>query len=206
MNENNRDRFINELLDASLAQYSRVEPRQGLEERLLAQVQSAKPVRLGKAHWSWYFVPATAAAAAVLAIGGLLLTNQPVPTPAPAAAAVAANSGSASAASAPSAPVNARDMPLTHPAPARVTKSLSGARPVIASARPRRAMFPSPEPLTEQDRNLLQWIQGHEPSIERLLNNLPAADQAPGKIQVAAMQVPALTIEPIAIPVLEPDK
>ena len=55
---------LDRVLDAALAKYAAVEPRTGLEERVLANLRSAAPSANGT-WWRWSFA---AAAAAVLLI------------------------------------------------------------------------------------------------------------------------------------------
>jgi hypothetical protein len=65
MREDNRDRFLEELLDAALASHHGAEPRAGLEERVLANLRQQP--RMARAV-SWHSAPVMIAVAALLAL------------------------------------------------------------------------------------------------------------------------------------------
>jgi hypothetical protein len=77
---------------------------------------------------------------------------------------------------------------------------------VAALDRPRRDIFPTPEPLSEQDEILLRLMRGNSPASNQLLSKLPTTDRALDKIQIAELKTPVLVLEPITIPALEPEK
>ena len=56
---------LDRLLDGALAQYSQVEPRAGLEERVLANLRSQPAHR---PWWMWVAIPAAVAAVVLVAI------------------------------------------------------------------------------------------------------------------------------------------
>ena len=133
-------------LDAALAKYAAVEPRAGLEERVLANLRTAPAEAPGHAWWRW---GAMAAFAAVLLV----------------AIALAWRSGK------PSHPEVAR-----HPFPAPQVVSnghQNGVHPhvshprrtaahhaqlLVVAAAPRLDQFPSPLPLSEQERILASYV------------------------------------------------
>src|SRR5215467_4627541 len=78
----NRKPEIDQWLDDALAQYGKVEPRTGLESRVLARVQAERESR-GRIRLSWFAIPAAAFAVGVFALAGLLFAPLP---PAPLAA------------------------------------------------------------------------------------------------------------------------
>jgi hypothetical protein len=209
MSDDQRDRYVEELLDASLARYSQAEPRPGLEERLLAKVRSSASAGRRPTLWSWYLAPAAAVAAVMLMVGIVLWRREDITSPAPKAPVVAVNPGPAPAASGPAVagtPPAAREAIPLPPARLGAGRPSAAGRLAATPSRPRREVFPSPEPLSDRDRALLGWIQGAQPALEELLGKLPVADQAPGKILVAELQIPVLAIEPIAVQALEPGK
>lgn len=145
---------LGRLLDAALAKYAAVEPRQGLEERVLANLRAERARVPDRAWWQWSVI---AAVAAVLVV----------------ALALAWRSGQPShplAASHPSAPTQAPSEPATQvvsnregngvrpSAPNRPRRIAHRALPaVMASAQPKLDQFPSPQPLSEQELALVRY-------------------------------------------------
>ena len=161
-------------LDEALAKYAAVEPRTGLEGRILASLQAQRDHVLTRSWWRWSFV------AAALVLGAILL-----------AVGLAWRSGKAQA------PVIAHDSTGGSPPVAQAgqgtapdgaglngeEKSGSGnngfekndraqsfgpaerhsvkrARPVtVANAHPKLDQFPSPQPLSEQEKILASYIE-----------------------------------------------
>lgn len=68
MREDNRDRFVEELLDAALANHHGAEPRTGLEERVLANLRQQPRMARTARSISWNSAPVMIAVAAVLAL------------------------------------------------------------------------------------------------------------------------------------------
>lgn len=67
MENNERDRKLDQWLDEALSQYSAAEPRLGLEQRVLASVRAEERAQTGRRSW-WRWMPAFAAIAAVLIV------------------------------------------------------------------------------------------------------------------------------------------
>jgi hypothetical protein len=67
MENNERDRKLDQWLDEALSQYSAAEPRLGLEQRVLANVRAEEQARAGRRTW-WRWMPAFATIAAVLVV------------------------------------------------------------------------------------------------------------------------------------------
>jgi hypothetical protein len=76
MSNNTREQFAAELLGAALEQYRNVEPRTGLEERILANLQSEQQ----SVRWFWWQWRPVLVSAAVIVIlfAGLSLTKRAV--------------------------------------------------------------------------------------------------------------------------------
>ncbi|MGH9863658.1 MAG: hypothetical protein ACRD35_09580 [Candidatus Acidiferrales bacterium] len=213
-NDNKRDAFLDQLLDAALARYAQVEPRPGLEERLLAGVR-AEPSRPLWLRWAW--LPAAAGGLALLLAGVFFLserreTARPAPPVARTAEAPTAVAPSTIAKeTAPVAPAKVKPSPPrplaaraaeapTAVAPSTIAKETAPVapakmtprttRPATASlaALPRRPEFPSSSPLSEQEQLLLRYVQ-RTPREELL---------------TAALRDPLqpLAIEPLVIPPL----
>jgi hypothetical protein len=140
---------LDRALDSALARYRAVEPREGLEERILANVRTADTRSVQRTWWHWGF---TAALAAVLIIAAALAWqwNQPKQTP------VAVHPSTEKRA--PVAPVAHRDgneaPPRSSP---RRTARHQPERETVA-ANPKLDVFPSPLPLSEQEKILASYV------------------------------------------------
>lgn len=145
-------------LDAALAKYAAVEPRQGLEERVLANLRAEQAQVPDRAWWQWSVIPAAAVAAVVVV-----------------ALALAWRSGQPShpvVASDPAAPTQAPKEPATqvvsigagngvrpreHAAIPRTAANTSHRNQFVA-ANPKLDQFPSPHPLSEQETILKDYV------------------------------------------------
>ncbi len=148
MNADDRERKVDEWLDAALSHYSDVQPRPGLEQRILANLEARQrtPLRW----WRWAWVPA----AAVLIVSAALLWNsqrrtEPVVVVTKAAPQKTEPAG-----------LNPRIIP---PVPAKHIRHAAAPRPMqLAVTRPelpKQEVFPSPEPLSEQERLALSFVR-----------------------------------------------
>jgi hypothetical protein len=149
---------MDELLDEALKNYAAVEPRIGLEGRVLARLEAEREKPAGRA-WRW--VPAATAVAAALGIA-LLLSVPPAQAPAPL----------------PTVATEAR-LPMVGSVRPRVLSqgtrkphrwshghpAINGSalRPleakVIAETLPKRDRFPTPAPLSDQEQMLAFYVQ-----------------------------------------------
>jgi hypothetical protein len=171
---------LDPVLDAALAKFAAVEPREGLEERVLANLRAERTRVPERSWWHWGF----AAVAAVLVIGAVLawrtakpshtvLVNRPAETqPAPKQAPQTANAG--------------EDVPA-HVPPMRKQSR----RPVSTklAANPKQDVFPSPQPLTEEELALARYVRNF-PGDAKLVAQ---AQEASEREVLAKMQ--ALAIE-----------
>jgi hypothetical protein len=138
MKSDERDEF-DSLLDAALANYANVEPPPGMDERIVARLR-ASDRRAGFGWWRWAAVaiPVLACLVAVFAY-----RDRPPLEPPRVAWTV------------PPAPVLARP----------VAKRVRLARP---APLPRREVFPTPTPLTSEERALLALV-AQSPELAREL-------------------------------------
>ncbi len=147
MNADDRERQAEQWLDAALSHYSDVQPRPGLEQRILASLEARRrPLR-----WSrWLWIPA----AAVLIVSAALLWNLHrsalpvvVVSKAPPQRTEAAGLN----------PRIIRTVPpavhLRRVAPRRMQAAVRRPEP------PKQEVFPSPEPLSEQERLALGLVR-----------------------------------------------
>lgn len=156
--ENELDR----LLDAALARYANVDPRPGLDERILANLRCEQPVAYG--WWHWGLATAVAAILVALAFGlrsGRLnpaVSNHPVadhpmsnrpqknlspPNPAPEVR---------------QASDDDRDV-VHRPTPRPVLRSRVLRHETGVPKNPKLDQFPSPQPLSAEEIALAQYVR-----------------------------------------------
>jgi hypothetical protein len=163
-----REKFVDDLLDKALANYSQAEARMGLEGRVLARLEEEKAAS-PRGWWRWAWVPAAAVA---LIAGGLYLAR-PKPQ-APTASSVAVKSGPA-----------VQTATATRPQAQRRAES----RPRLVEAAAKPAQFPAPAPLSEQERLLLAYVK---------LQPQAAAEQAKAAGEpLVEMKIEPLEIQPL---------
>jgi hypothetical protein len=186
--------------EAALAKYAAVEPRAGLEDRILANLQ-AESRRSPRSVWgiwniAWVVVGIAAVVAVVAAL--MLRTNiRQVPeiTVLPATEAPSAKQSRPQVATA-----RANHAPAPAPVvamPAHGVKKRERST-TVAGAFPRLDQFPSPRPLSNEERLLVRYVQKFpeaavtiaraqtesEIEIERLISNQPPAqDPEPQQYQ-----------------------
>jgi hypothetical protein len=137
---------LDRVLDAALAKYAAVEPRTGLEARVLANLRTERAKSVDRAWWRWALAGALAAVV-VVAVALAWRSDRPSHT------------------------VVANHSPVTTQAPTRSgTQAASnrGAirratvhRPqpkVVMAVNPKLSQFPSPQPLSEQERLLEKYV------------------------------------------------
>jgi len=148
LNDNNKQR-LDRWLDGALQQYGRVEPRAGLERRILANLESAAQNRTIGRRWWWTF--GLAALMACIAVTVWVGVDLPHSTKKTVATAHPANVG-ASTNGSQFAP------PQVAAVPHHVKRHFM--RPRIEAAKePRLEQFPSARPLTEQEQLLSRYVR-----------------------------------------------
>jgi hypothetical protein len=150
---------LDRMLDAALATYASVEPRAGLEERVLANVQAQRAKVTSHPWWRWSAV--TAAAILVVAImlawragrsSHPAIANHPAVT--------------APGASEPETQVVLSSGTSQAQQPARRTSSHRSHPSSVVAAAPKLDVFPSPQPLSEQEQILAAYVtQDHERAV-----------------------------------------
>ncbi len=164
--EAQREDDLDRVLDAALAKCAAVEPRAGLDERVLANLRAERARAPERSWWRWGF------AAAVLVIGAALawrtakppqpvIVNRPVETQtAPTQESQTANAGAETA-------------------PARVPPMRKQNRRPISTKRaadPKLDVFPSPQPLSEQELALARYVRNF-PGDAKLVAQAQAASE-----------------------------
>ena len=136
--------------DSALQQYGRAEPRTGLEARILANLESSEQAGAGRrSRWALVPVAATASIAVALwvGIGTQHSTKQPI-------AASSSTGNPKSTAARENHPAAAVPRTVAHHADKHVLK-----RTTKVAKEPKLEQFPSPRPLTEQERFLKQYVE-----------------------------------------------
>ena len=154
MADQEKDRRMDDVLDSLLANYSSAEPRPGMETRILANLREAEkkaPQGWWNFKWIWAGVVAAAIVMAAVLINGRHRVAPPtkvivkVSTPAPQPEIQ------------PHAPATPNETAKTHrrkPPAARQPQNAA----LALSERP--AVFPTPTPLSEQEKLLLSYLAG----------------------------------------------
>jgi hypothetical protein len=153
--EKDKQMQIDDMLDSLLANYSSVEPRPGLENRILANLRDAEENKSPAGWWNFKWLWAGAVTAAIIVaavlIGGrhrvappthvIVKTSPAVPQPE----------------IQPHAPIARKETVRIHP-----RKSLAPTRPQNAALalNERPAVFPTPTPLSEQEKLLISYLAG----------------------------------------------
>ncbi|MFB3922050.1 MAG: hypothetical protein ACE145_10025 [Terriglobia bacterium] len=176
MNPRERERFVDDLLDASLRQYRSAEPRAGLENRILASVRASEFATQPR-RWAWAL--AGGVAILVIAVVSLRFVSRPVPR----------------TATVPSAPLTAAKTETpkgisTVRGAARVTRKPNRPQRVVMEAQRRPEQFPTPAPLTEQETLLLLYLQ-----------RTPASELATTTTEepIEDLKIPELAFAPLEI-------
>jgi hypothetical protein len=155
MTNGKQDEF-DRLLDAALAKYAAVEPRTGLEERVLANLRAEQAHLPDHAWWRW---SAIAAVAAVIVVAMALSLRSDKPSHP-----VVANH--------PPTPIQAPKEPgteilsIVHRSGTRPARPSTAPKPEMRPSPPEVAMarapkleqFPSPQPLSGQEKLLQNYV------------------------------------------------
>ncbi len=139
--------IVDEQLNAALKEYGAIEPRPGLENRILANLRGASKQEAART-WRWW--PVLAAVASMLLIGTAILLKTRPHSPA-SELATGIRSVAPAATPEPKASGNqGRVLTASRPHPLETQ--------VVAFA-PRLEQFPSPEPLSEQEEFLARYVE-----------------------------------------------
>jgi hypothetical protein len=162
------DRFLDELLDATLERARDAEPRPGLEGRVMARVRAERAAR-SQFGWKWRLVAGLAVLVVVALAAKFMLRSGSTPRPHPVPALVSQTR--APEATSPSTATTSKPAAQSQPAGRSNRKSSSHREPRVwrrrgsvhlASAEPKQ--FPSPSPLSEEE-NLLLHAKDAPPSV-----------------------------------------
>jgi len=183
MHDDNRDQFLDQLLEASLKQYRGEEPRPGLETRILAGIRTRE-----RAAWRIWLGWAVAVSTGILAIVALALhfARAPVRQPTPSA-------------SLPQSPMSGSADPrfwgprLVH----RPKEKPRTPNPGVRATKPARPeQFPTPLPLTEQEKLLFAYL-GKTPKPDLAAGTDETDEATVTELAIPGIKIAALEIKPL---------
>jgi hypothetical protein len=153
---NDKQNELDRILDGVLAEYSAAEPRAGLEDRVLATLRAEQARVLDHAWWRWGLAGVLTAVVLVLAVAFAWRSGKP---------------SSHQIAQHPSTikqipnvlqiPIVAKDgRPAVQPIvwPRHTAGGRHARTPMMAEANPKLDVFPSPRPLSEQEKILENYV------------------------------------------------
>jgi hypothetical protein len=155
---------MGEVLSEALKRYSAVEPRLGLEKRVRARLQ-AEAEKLSRRNW-WRFVAAATSAAAFGIVG--LLSVRLARTPVISIAVEATQKSAATKDT--KSPIDPLESQKVKPSNAKRPAAGGAHYPEVEErgkvehreeALPRLGQFPSPRPLSEEERRLAGYVDEH---------------------------------------------
>jgi hypothetical protein len=155
MADQEKNREMDEMLDSLLASYSSAEPRPGLETRILANLREAEK-EAAHGWWNFKWLWAGVVAAAIIVAAGLISGRHRVEPPTHVV--VKTNPLVPQPEIQPHAPVKHNETAgIHHRKPSTVPTRRQNAT-LALNERP--AVFPTPTPLSEQEKLLLSYLAG----------------------------------------------
>ncbi len=187
-----KDRFVNELLDSALAQQRAAKPRPGLEGRILQRVHATASERShGRKTWRlWAAAAATAVVAVLIAIRVANRPHNPAPQ--------ISQAGNAVSAVSPTETLKAisKPSPATRPATKVVEPKRTARNEGKSSRRVEThhwpSQFPTPAPLSPEEKVLVRYVQETPPEVL-------AASLFPQLLESQPTEIKPVKISPIEI-------
>jgi hypothetical protein len=187
MHDDKRDQFVDDLLEASLERYRGEEPRSGLEMRILAGIRTRQ--RAARRRSLGWAVAVGAGALATIVLALHFAPNQHR-QPAPSAAL-------------PQPVANPPAMPLQQPPPSLADHRAPLQPPQqqvrrVATPRLRPEQFPTPYPLTEQEKLLLAYLdKATKPDSVAGTTEHGADEARVSDLEIPGIKIAALEIKPL---------
>ncbi len=151
---NEKSDELDQMLGAALAKYAAVEPRAGLEERVLATLRAGQARVPDRAWWRWGMM---AAVAAVVVVAVFLAWRAERAPHGPTHTAVMQH-GALQTWTQVTANGAQHGVHPQAAGPARKTTRHHALMPVMLAAQPKLDRFPSPQPLSEQEQALARYV------------------------------------------------
>jgi hypothetical protein len=187
--EKDKQMQIDQMLDSMLANYSAAEPRPGLETRILANLQAAAGSKSSAGWWNFRWLWAGMVTAAIIVAAVLISGRHRVEPP---TNVVVKNTQPAPQPEIqPHVPTAPKETVRIYRPKPRATKQPQNAA-LALSQRP--AVFPTPTPLSEQEKLLLSYVAG-TPREEVIAESHPDEPPAVGD-QDQTKAIPDLTLIP----------
>jgi len=177
------DRELDQLIDAALTSYSATKAQPGLEQRILANALTESP-RRSRFAWAWALaVPTAACLLLFLFFAGRHNSHR--------------NTLEATATTDPETAVTSpRQTSAMDSFPSPQKRSIPGtvsAKPLIVrQTLPREEVFPSPSPLTAEERAAIALVRDPAPMLQQ-------TDVA-ARVEITPIHIAELQIKPIAQP------
>jgi hypothetical protein len=131
-------------LDTALAKYAVADPRMGLEERILANLQAEREHAPNRAWWRWSAAAAFAVVVfVIICLAGTGIWRAPTITQRPPAMEPQIQ------------------LPAPHVASDSTAKPLAHRPNPVAPADPKLDQFPSPQPLSDQEKILASYVDAY---------------------------------------------
>ena len=191
---NDKERFVDELLNSSLAHRQRAEPRAGLEGRILERVHTAAERTSRKTLW----VAGAATAAALMMAVAVYVARQP-------RSPVVRTSQAVN--TVPAAPPERSMAEHSEPVSKSGTTEIAvqPRRPAQREARPRQrvathrwpSQFPTPAPLSPQEKALVRYVQETPPQV--LAASLFEKQFLDQPVEIKPLKIAPLEIQPLSV-------
>jgi len=143
-------------LDAALAQYGAVEPRAGLEQRVLTNLQAEREKMAARTWWRW--PPAVALAAAVTIVVGASLVWRSAKAPPLVSVDRPPTRVQSGGQDGPALAGDVRNLPPLNSSARRKQTNRDRRRQPAVAALPKLEQFPSPQPMSEQEKILASYV------------------------------------------------
>jgi hypothetical protein len=153
--EKDKQMQIDEMLDSLLANYSSVEPRPGLETRIMANVRDAEEKKASQGWWNFRWVWAGMVTAAII-IAAVLISGRHRVEP-PTNVIVKTNQPAPQPEIQPHAPIDRQETARV-PGHKPSTVPRAPQNKVLALGQ-RPAVFPTPVPLSEQEKLMFTYLE-----------------------------------------------
>ena len=180
MAETNKEKQLDRLLDSLLSQYSAAEPRPGLETRVLAQIAEKRERKQTlQNRLRWLMVGAGIAASAIAVVIATVAfraeqRHSPTPPPAGIAHVQQPRQNSEDVGVAPTNPAVNRRIVIRHTVVAQRTEKGNGQLQTLAVSQ-RPAIFPTPVPLSEQERLMFAYVRNTQ--LSEVVAQIKSEDQ-----------------------------
>jgi hypothetical protein len=153
--EKDKQMQVDEMLDSMLANYSAAEPRPGLETRILANLRETPEKQTAQGWWNFKWLWAGMVAAAIIVAAVLISGRRRIEPPTHVAVRTTQPAPQPGIQS--HAPAEPKETVRIY---RRKPSAVSAQQNVALALSERPAVFPTPTPLSEQEKLLLSYLAG----------------------------------------------